>query len=96
MPITQVGIYDVDGLTRRSMPLQQTNHASADWVVVNPADASDNGWRQGQRCWLKQAERQCEASLRVDAMVPRGCLWLPGASLPARKLGPATTEIIID
>lgn len=51
---TDAAIYDGDMLTRRSMALQDTVHASTDNVMMNPSDASNLKLEDGQEVTIQQ------------------------------------------
>ncbi len=62
----QTGIYDVDMLTRRSTPLQQTVHASAPVAVLAPADAEKLGIQDGQSVVLAQGAVRTRLYALID------------------------------
>lgn len=66
------GIYDVDMLTRRSKPLQDSPIASSDVVVVNPNDLISIGFQEGDLVSVEQDGRHAELTLSVSDKVPEG------------------------
>jgi len=61
----QAGIYDIDMLTRRSTPLQQTTHASAPVAILAPADAERLGLANGEEVIVSQGK----ASARLYVLI---------------------------
>lgn len=70
--LANTGIYDVDGLTRRSEPLQNTVHASSDTVYVNPADILSIGFESGDLVTVEQSGRYAELTLSTCEFISPG------------------------
>ena len=62
----QAGIYDIDMLTRRSTPLQQTVHASAPVAVLAPADAEKLGLVNGEEVILSQGDAKARLYVLIE------------------------------
>ena len=65
-------IYDVDMLTRRSQPLQETVHASSGCLSVNPSEAKKYGIENAMSVILNQGENVCHLFANIDDSVPDG------------------------
>ncbi len=70
--LAHTGIYDVDALTRRSVPLQETVLASSDTVYVNPADLLSIGFAEGDLVAVEQDGRYAELTLSSCDFVSAG------------------------
>ena len=70
--LAHTGIYDVDALTRRSKPLQETVLASSDTVYVNPADMASIGFAAGDLVAVEQDGRFAEMTLSTCDFVSAG------------------------
>ncbi len=62
----QAGIYDIDMLTRRSTPLQQTVHASAPVAVLAPAEAEKLGLVNGEEVILSQGDAKARLYVLIE------------------------------
>ncbi|WP_154224429.1 NADH-quinone oxidoreductase subunit NuoG [Marinicella rhabdoformis] len=70
--LANTAIYDVDALTRRSKPLQETVLASSDTVYVNPADMASIGFTEGDMVAVEQDGRFAEMTLSTCDFVSAG------------------------
>ncbi len=70
--LAHTSIYDVDALTRRSKPLQETVLASSDTVFVNPADLASIGFAAGDLVSVEQDGRFSELTLSTCDFVSAG------------------------
>ncbi len=77
---TDTAIYDVDMLTRRSGPLQDTVHASTDNIVINSLDAVKLKLENGQEVSLQQefdgSLIQEELFVEIDDCIPAGSVFV--------------------
>jgi NADH-quinone oxidoreductase subunit G len=67
-----VAIYDVDMLTRRSQPLQDTVHASTDNLNINSVDADKLQLENAMPVRVKQADVEVELFVNIDDSIPPG------------------------
>ncbi len=72
--LADTSIYDVDPLTRRSIPLQQTVHGSSDTVYVNPDDLPSIGFNPGDLVSVVQCGRYAELTLSTCKSVAPGSI----------------------
>jgi len=74
MLFNETTIYDVDMLTRRSQPLQDTVHASTDNLNINSTDASKLKLENAMPITVKQGEDGVEVDLfvNIDDSLPNG------------------------
>ncbi|HHL32459.1 MAG TPA: hypothetical protein ENJ41_07715, partial [Oceanospirillales bacterium] len=72
----EVGIYDVDMLTRRSAPLQDTVHASTDNLSMHSEDAKTLGLENAMTVIVNQQfgddSMQVALFVKIDDNIPRG------------------------
>jgi NADH-quinone oxidoreductase subunit G len=72
----ETGIYDVDMLTRRSTPLQQTVHASSALVSLNSIDAAQLKIENAAPVVLAQGESELSLFANIDDKVPVGSVYV--------------------
>jgi NADH-quinone oxidoreductase subunit G len=94
--IGDVAMYSLDGLCRRSAPLQETDQARSGFVGLNPADAQRLGVSDGAVVRVQQGEQQAELPVSVDDRVPLGGAWVRSATSATRQLGSAVAPIVIE
>ncbi len=85
--VVDVPIYAVDGLVRRSAPLQQTVDATNGAAHLNAATAAQAGVAAGTDVRVRQGGGECVVSLVVDERVPDGCVYLPAGVAATAALG---------
>jgi NADH-quinone oxidoreductase subunit G len=86
--IAPVAMYAVNGVIRRSEPLQKTELAKQQrHCLVNPADAVAQNWNEGGVVTITQAGYSTEMTMKLDESVPQGALLIyvseTSAALPA-------------
>ena len=86
--IGEVPIYAVDGLVRRSTPLQQTMDARPAAVYMNSAQAEALGLKDGETARVTQAGGSANLPLVIDERVAQGCVIVPAALPETAALGP--------
>jgi NADH-quinone oxidoreductase subunit G len=94
--VGEVPMYSADALCRRAAALQQTAHASNDFVGLNPADAARIGLAEGSTAGVRPGEALVKLPVRVSARVPVGAAWLRSATGVACQLGAATGPIQVE
>ncbi|MGB5639986.1 MAG: NADH-quinone oxidoreductase subunit NuoG [Sedimenticolaceae bacterium] len=82
-----VPMYSVDALTRRAHSLQLTPDAWGSGVRLNAAAAKTLGLGEVASVRITQGDASAEFSVRVDDVVPDGCVWLPTAVPGSEALG---------
>lgn len=85
--IGDVPIYHTDSLTRRSRPLQDSDHAKPPVVRVHPKTAKSLGIESGARVQLSQQGVAVTLPLEVDARIAEEAIWLPSAQTEVIGLG---------
>ncbi|HHC71350.1 MAG TPA: NADH-quinone oxidoreductase subunit G [Thiotrichales bacterium] len=79
--------YRVDGLVRRSRPLQETVDGRDLALRIHPDDATSLGLAEAELVLVRQGEAVVSVPLVLDEGVARGCGWLPAASEWSGRLG---------
>ena len=94
--VSEVPLYAVDSLVRRSMPLQNTQDAEQEYVTINSALADKLKLQAGDKVKFVQAGNSDFASLKIDDGIADDCVWLPaGQSISihmADSFGPIELE----
>ncbi len=85
--IGEVPIYSVDGLVRRSAPLQQTADARGAAVYLNSAQAAALGLAQGEGARVEQGGGSVTLPVVIDERVADGCAVIPAALPETAALG---------
>ncbi|VVC75215.1 NADH-quinone oxidoreductase chain 3 [Aquicella siphonis] len=97
--VGEVPLYAVDGLVRRSRPLQEAQEAmsgSLACVRLHPETAGQLKLLEGERVRVKQQSASAELPLRLDARVAPGAAWV-AAGIPAtRGLGDMMGEVELE
>ena len=75
--VSAVPIYALDGLVRRSNPLQQTAEALSAAVYLQAQQAAELGLADATQVLVKQDGGTAELPLVIDNGVPPGCVWIP-------------------
>ncbi|MCF6318352.1 MAG: NADH-quinone oxidoreductase subunit NuoG [Proteobacteria bacterium] len=70
----ETAIYDVDMLTRRSKPLQDTVHASTDNLNINSNDASKLKLENAMPVSVKQGDVEVDLFVNIDDSLPDGSI----------------------
>jgi NADH-quinone oxidoreductase subunit G len=91
--VGDVPIYAVDGLVRRSEPLQRTPLAEPARVRLNAGMARRLGVHNAPRALVQQNGFEAELPLELDECVPDGCIWLPSGLIGSAGLGPAVGPV---
>ncbi len=91
--IGEVPMYSVDALCRRAGALQQSVHASNDFVGLNPADADALGLDEGAVARVSQGGDAVELIVKRLDTVPAGAAWVRTATDGAAVLGAAMGPI---
>lgn len=88
--MTPWAIYSVDGLSRRSQPLQNSAAQDRPGAYVSSGTAVRfGGISQGQKIVIKQGDFSVELSLYIDDKIPDGCLLTYGGHDSSALLGAA-------
>ena len=85
--IGDVPIYAGDALVRRARALQETDHARAAELRLNPATVERLGLDEAESVRVHQGEQSAELPLVVDARIPPNAVWLPVATCGTHHLG---------
>ncbi len=91
--LTDVPIYRVDPLVRRSAPLQATAHAGAAAVHANAATIEQVGLSGAEKVRVSCGGSTAVLPLVVDARVPDGAVYVPSAHLDTSALGGAFAPV---
>jgi len=82
-----VPIYALDALTRRAHALQLTPDAWGAEARLNASAAQALGLSEAASVRVTQGDASAEFEVRVDDVVPDGCVWLPTAVPGSEALG---------
>lgn len=93
--LADVPIYAIDGLVRRSDPLQSTADAIKTAVYVNSATANRLGVHDGQDVTVKQSGAALRLPVTVTDIIADGCVWIPAGMASSVGLGANGTSIEI-
>ena len=85
--LADVPIYAVDGIARRSVPLQSTADAVKAAVHVNREVASRLGAHDGQEVTVKQSGAALRLPVVIDDAIADGCVWIPAGVAGSVGLG---------
>jgi len=94
--IGEVPMYSVDGLCRRSEPLQKTVQAQSDFLGLNAEDAKALGLSEGDKARVRQGEGQSEFKVEISGSVPPGGVWLRSACCETHMLEHAIAPISVE
>ncbi|MDR9389246.1 MAG: NADH-quinone oxidoreductase subunit NuoG [Wenzhouxiangella sp.] len=94
--IGDVPMYHIDALTRRSKPLQDSDHALPPVVRVHPGTAQALGLVAGQAVRVVQGDAQATLDWAIDERIPEGAVWLPSAQPEVAGLGLAYGPITVE
>jgi NADH-quinone oxidoreductase subunit G len=94
--IGDVPMYHIDALTRRSKPLQDSDHALPPVVRVHPGTAQALGLVAGQAVCVVQGDAQATLDWAIDERIPEGAVWLPSAQPEVAGLGLAYGPITVE
>ena len=86
---SEVPIYALDALVRRSEPLQQTVDARPAAVYIHPEQAESLALTDTERVRVCQGEAEVNLPLLIDVRVPPGCAWIPAGLTETSALGAA-------
>jgi NADH-quinone oxidoreductase subunit G len=90
-----VPLYSVDALVRRSQPLQETPIAGRGIARVHPTTTTQLSLDDGDLIEVKQGGTTALLPLVVDATIPEGCIWIPGALTETSALGPMNGSLAV-
>lgn len=87
--LAPVGLYDVDGITRRSLPLQETKDGQLNKVIIHPAQAQRLSLQEGSKVWVMQdgAKSTMALPLVMDEKIPVGAAWVASGIEATHTLG---------
>jgi NADH-quinone oxidoreductase subunit G len=91
-----VPIYAVDALTRRAHALQMTPDAWGSVLRLNAAAAQSLGLPEAASVRVTQGDASAEFEVRVDDVVPDGCVWLPTAVPGSEALGVGFAPVSVE
>lgn len=94
--IGEVPMYSVDGLCRRSVPLQETVQAQSDFLGLNAEDAKALGLNEGDKAIVRQGDGKSEFKVRINGSVPPGGVWLRSACCETHMLEHAIAPISVE
>ena len=98
-PLVRIGdvpMYHLDGLTRRSKPLQDSDHALPPVVRVHPETAASCGLVEGELVHVKQGQAEATLPWAADERIPHGAAWLPSAQPEVSSLGDAYGPVSLE
>ncbi|MBS0288044.1 MAG: NADH-quinone oxidoreductase subunit G [Proteobacteria bacterium] len=87
--LAPMGLYHVDGITRRAHSLQKTQDANMAKVSMNVAEAKNLNLKLGQKVWVFQgkAKSLSPLPLHIDDTLPNGVAIVPGSIHETQSLG---------
>lgn len=88
--IGEVPIYACDGLTRRSLPLQQVLLAmqpTVDKACIHPATASKYQLQDGDHVTVKQEQGEAKLAVSCDERIAKDAIWIAAGRDGAVNLG---------
>jgi NADH-quinone oxidoreductase subunit G len=80
--LADASMYAVDGVVRRSAPLQGTADAVRAAVYVHENVAKELGIEEGRPVTVRQDGKQLTLDVIIDNRIAAGCAWIP-AGVPA-------------
>ena len=86
-------LYAVDGIVRRSAPLQQTADALYAAVYMHEDQAKELSLQEGRPVTARQGGRELTLDLIIDNRVATGCAWIPAGVPGTAGLGATGTTI---
>ncbi len=90
---SEVPIYALDGLVRRSTPLQQTPDAQPIAVYLHVQQAQELDLVGAEHVIVSQDGNESRLPLLLDDSVPLGCAWIPSGLAGATDLAAGVGEI---
>ncbi len=93
--LADTALYAVDGVVRRSAPLQATADAVRAAVHMHENTAKDLGIEEGRPVTVRQEEAQLTLDLIIDNRVAAGCAWIPAGVPDSAGLGAHGSSIEI-
>jgi NADH-quinone oxidoreductase subunit G len=92
--ISDVAIYGVDSIVRRSDALQQTADAKdQNCIKINTQLAASLKVQAEQEIELQQTQESCKSSIIIDDSIPDNCIYLPNGTKQASKMGCSFSSI---
>jgi NADH-quinone oxidoreductase subunit G len=80
-------LYAVDGVVRRSAPLQGTADAAQAAVYIHESVAKELGIEEGRPVTVRQDGLRLKLNLIIDNRIAPGCAWIPAGVPGAAGLG---------
>lgn len=96
--IGEIPIYAIDGLTRRSEPLQQTQAVMEGDVAnarIHPDTAAKFNIADGARVRARQGTSSAELTVQYDERIARDAIWIAGGIEATSTLGDLFGEVEI-
>jgi NADH-quinone oxidoreductase subunit G len=93
MRASEVPIYAVDSLVRRSAPLQQTADAQPAAVHLNMEQAEALDLGDVDQVIVQQNGTQTTLPLILDDSIPMDCVWIPSGLDGTKVLGPGVGPV---
>ncbi|MCG8426165.1 MAG: molybdopterin-dependent oxidoreductase, partial [Chromatiales bacterium] len=94
--IGDVPLYAIDPLVRRSSALQQTHDAIKLGVYINPDEAQQAGFNEGDQVAVSQDGQRATLTVFIDSNIPDGAVRIPagvaGSAALAGQFGQVTLE----
>jgi len=85
--LADVPLYAVDGIVRRSVPLQHTVDAMAAAVHLHPELAVRLDLRDGEQVTVRQSGAALGLPVVIDPRIADGCVWIPAGVVGSVGLG---------
>jgi NADH-quinone oxidoreductase subunit G len=87
--LAPVPLYAVDGITRRSQPLQETKDAQCNVVKLHSDEAKRHQVTEGQSVWVVQdgVKSTRPLSVIIDNRIPLGAAWVASGIESTHTLG---------
>ncbi|MGA0264882.1 MAG: NADH-quinone oxidoreductase subunit NuoG [Lysobacterales bacterium] len=98
-PLCRVGeipMFSVDAMCRRAEALQDTVHADIAFAGLNPEDCASIGLQDGLPAVFSQGDAKVELPVRVMSRIPRGAVWLAGATPAGAELGAIVGPVSVE
>jgi len=96
--IGEIPCYAIDGLSRRSEPLQMAQTlmmGDVDFVRLHPETAAKYKLNDGDIACVKQGSAEVKLPVTLDATIARDAIWIAGGIAATAELGDLMGEVTI-
>ncbi|MGD9591124.1 MAG: NADH-quinone oxidoreductase subunit NuoG [Candidatus Berkiella sp.] len=87
--LAKIGLYHVDGITRRAHHLQETQDAKMATITLNTKEAQKHGFKAAQHVWVYNGKTKSlkPLPLTIDDKLPNGVVIVPDSLHETQSLG---------